>query len=54
MEKKGKRYTDEDTKCPHCGGNIYGHVCGGKVVYWCDKCGSNNRFTPPNISVYLN
>ena len=46
-------YTTEDKKCPHCGGNITSHLAGVHIIYWCDSCGSNNRKTPPNISIKI-
>jgi len=44
-------YTHKDTVCPHCDGEITGHGCGDKVIYWCDSCGSNNRESPPYIGI---
>ena len=45
----GKNYTARDKKCPHCGGDIEGHSCGNKVVYWCKNCGSNSKNCQPRI-----
>lgn len=46
-----KNYTNKDKECPHCGGKIEGHCGGEKAIYWCDKCGSNNKERPPNIKI---
>ena len=45
------KYTNEDKTCTHCGGEISGHSCGDRIIYWCDDCGSNNKEEKPNIVV---
>lgn len=45
------RYTENDTICPHCGGNITPHSPGDKIIFWCNNCGSNNRYEKPSINV---
>lgn len=52
IEKEEKTsYGPEDKNCTHCGGTISGHCCGEVIIYWCDKCGSNNPTNPPNVSL---
>ena len=46
-------YTEKDKKCTHCGGEIQPHCCGTTVKYWCEKCGSNDKKTPPNIKINI-
>ena len=43
-------YTTKDKYCAHCGGDISAHYA-GKIIYWCDKCGSNDRNVPPSVSI---
>lgn len=45
------RYNENDTTCPHCGGSITPHSSGDKTIYWCDNCGSNNRYEKPSVNV---
>ena len=47
------KYSQEDTVCTHCGGEVNGHSCGDKVVRWCDVCGSNDKDAPPYIGIDL-
>jgi len=51
--KKKTEYTNDDKYCPHCGGELNGHLCGERVKIWCDKCGSNNPMSPPSIKLNL-
>lgn len=58
MSKKKKKnkahYILKDKQCPHCGGNIISVVIGSLdvvIMYWCEDCGSNNRFKKPNIKI---
>lgn len=56
MEKTKRetdRFTNKDKVCPHCGGNIEGHCCETRVIYWCDVCGANNRKYKPSILIEL-
>lgn len=46
-------YTKEDKECPHCGGEIRGHCCGERTLYYCENCGSNDKKTPPNIKLEI-
>lgn len=45
------KYTENDKSCLHCGGNVTGHICGEKVIRWCDKCGSNDTERPPSVII---
>ncbi|MCK5605571.1 hypothetical protein KAR91_27000 [Candidatus Pacearchaeota archaeon] len=44
-------YTKDDKVCPHCHGDISGHCCGERIIFWCDDCGSNNKEVPPSMSI---
>jgi hypothetical protein len=48
-----KNYSYKDKICPHCGGNLSGHLHGDKVIIWCDNCGSNNKNVPPSVGIEL-
>lgn len=43
-------YTQEDVNCSHCGGKLSNHW-EGRLIRWCDDCGSNDKDSPPNVSV---
>ena len=45
------RYTESDKICSHCEGEINGHCCGDRIIRWCDVCGSNDKDSPPSITV---
>lgn len=49
MEKEA--YTEKDKTCPHCGGEIQANCHGTRIIYWCNKCGSNNKKRPPIIKI---
>ena len=52
-EQQKDYYTKDDKVCSHCKGSISGHLCGEHVIYWCDKCGSNNPQSPPEATLEL-
>ena len=47
------RHSSNIIKCSHCKGNVSGHLCGDRVIYWCDECGANDKDVPPDVSIEL-
>lgn len=49
MKKEDTRYKYGDTYT-HCGGKV---IDGNGYLVWCEDCGSNNKKSPPSITIEL-